>query len=46
MGLVDRTRAETILRSAGWLVALPESFRSEVLRQALLLDFAQGDVIY
>src|SRR5687767_43099 len=46
MGPIDRAKAEAVLRDAGWLGLLPESFRQEVLRQSVLRDFAQGEVIY
>ncbi len=44
--MVNLAKAKSVLTSVGWLSEQPEAFQSEVLRRAVLVRFAPGDVIY
>jgi CRP-like cAMP-binding protein len=43
---ISREKAEELLSEAGWLPLVPEHFRAEVLRRAMLRDYAAGEAIY
>lgn len=43
---ISREQAADIVSSRGWLPLVPESFRSDILRHAVLQHFAAGAVIY
>lgn len=43
---ISREQAVSIISERGWLSFLPEKFRTDLLRHAVLQHFASGDVIY
>lgn len=43
---MTRGEAGKILLSSGWLAGQPSAFQQEVLRRAVLLNFAAGDYVY
>ncbi len=45
MSQVSRPEAERIMRERGWLPIVPDDFRSEVLRQSVLMRYRSGDSI-
>jgi CRP-like cAMP-binding protein len=46
METISREKAEEILSGAGWLPLVPEHFRAEVLRRAMLKQYASGEATY
>ncbi len=44
--MVRISKARQVVSETGWLAQQPEAFRSEVLRRAILLRFAPGEVIF
>ncbi len=46
MTAINRAKAEQILGHTGWLAQRSDALRAEVLRRAMLLHFAPGEVIY
>lgn len=43
---VSRSQADNIMSSSGWLLLMPETFRTELLKRAILMDFAPGKAVF
>lgn len=43
---ITKADAERIVSQTGWLSIQPEYFRNEVLRRAVLVHFAAGEIVY